>query len=77
MRTIYSRHLLTLLPMGISMSAFAGCVDTVVHDEPSAPRNVVSHCQSSENVDASFGRRDSHSGGRLLVASRPPAQLEA
>jgi hypothetical protein len=35
------------------MSALAGCVDTVFHDEPSAPRNVVSHCQGSENVDAS------------------------
>ncbi|HEY2485802.1 MAG TPA: hypothetical protein VGI36_11675 [Candidatus Binataceae bacterium] len=53
MRTIRTGHLLTVLAMGISMSALAGCVDTIVHDEPSAPRNVVSHCQGSENVDAS------------------------
>ena len=39
--------------MGISITALAGCVDTVVHDEPSAPRNMVRHCQGRENVDAS------------------------
>jgi len=38
---------------GISIIALAGCAVTVVHDEPSAPRNVVSHCQGSEWVDAS------------------------
>ena len=53
MSSMSTGHLLAVLAMGISMSALAGCVDTVVHDEPSAPRNVVSHCQGSENVDAS------------------------
>jgi len=34
--------------------ALAGCTDSVVHDGPGAtPRNVVSHCQGSEWVDAS------------------------
>jgi len=51
--SISTRHLLTVLVTGISIIALAGCAVTVVHDEPSAPRNVVSHCQGSEWVDAS------------------------
>ena len=43
----------TAIAFGVSLGALTGCVDTVVHDEPSAPRNVVSHCQGEENVDAS------------------------
>ena len=46
-------RVLTALALGILMTALAGCVDTIVQDEPSAPRNVVSHCEGSENVDAS------------------------
>ena len=53
MSSISTRHLLTVLVTGISIIALAGCAVTVVHDEPSAPRNVVSRCQGSEWVDAS------------------------
>ncbi len=46
-------RLLIAVAAGLSVSALSGCVDTVVQDTPSSPRNVVSHCEGSENVDAS------------------------
>ena len=43
----------TAIALGVSLSALTGCVDTVVQDPPSAPRNVVSHCEGADAVDAS------------------------
>lgn len=53
MRLTKTYRFLTVLALGVSVSALTGCVDTVVHDVPSTPRNVVSHCEGSDNVDAS------------------------
>jgi hypothetical protein len=39
--------------LGLSLTSLTGCVDTIVHDDPSVPTNVVSHCEGTENVDAS------------------------
>ncbi|MGO9452801.1 MAG: hypothetical protein ACLQDV_17460 [Candidatus Binataceae bacterium] len=53
MTIVKSPRFLVGLILGASIVSLAGCVDTIVQDEPSAPRNVVSHCEGSENLDAS------------------------
>jgi hypothetical protein len=43
-----------LVPLAlVSLAMLPGCTYSVVHDNPSAPPNVVAHCQGSENVDDS------------------------
>ncbi len=40
----------------IALAAFAtfpGCTYSLVHDNPTAPPNVVAHCEGSENIDDS------------------------
>lgn len=43
-----------LVPLALAALTMApGCTYSVVHDSPTAPPNVVAHCQGSENVDDS------------------------
>ncbi len=37
----------------VTLAMLPGCAYSLVHDTPSAPPNVVSHCTGSENVDDS------------------------
>jgi len=48
----YSTNL--LLPFSLlAMAMVPGCTYSLVHDNPTAPPNVVAHCQGSENIDDS------------------------
>ena len=43
-----------LFPIGVAVLAMLpGCTYSLVHDNPSAPPNVIGHCQGSENIDDS------------------------
>ena len=43
-----------LLPLGLlALGMLPGCTYSLVHDNPTAPPNVVAHCQGSENIDDS------------------------
>jgi len=53
MDTLRIKRVFAVTIFGLSMASLGGCVDTLVHDEPSVPRNVVSHCEGMESVDAS------------------------
>ncbi len=37
----------------VTLAMLPGCAYSLVHDTPSAPPNVVSHCEGSENIDDS------------------------
>ena len=37
----------------LGLTTLSGCSYSLVHDNPSAPPNVVAHCQGSENIDDS------------------------
>lgn len=37
----------------LGLMTLSGCAYSLVHDNPTAPPNVVAHCQGSENVDDS------------------------
>src|SRR5208337_110938 len=52
MRLLKNAH--SLLPIGVAVLAMLpGCTYSLVHDNPSAPPNVVGHCEGSENIDDS------------------------
>jgi len=43
-----------LAPLGLlALTALSSCAYSLVHDNPTAPPNVVAHCQGSENIDDS------------------------
>ena len=43
-----------LVPLTLAaIAVLPGCTYSLVHDNPTAPSNVVAHCQGSENVDDS------------------------
>jgi len=37
----------------VTLAMLPGCAYSLVHDNPSAPPNVVAHCEGSENIDDS------------------------
>jgi len=37
----------------VTLAMLFGCAYSLVHDNPSAPPNVVAHCEGSENIDDS------------------------
>jgi len=37
----------------VTLAMLPGCAYSLVHDNPSAPPNIVSHCEGSENIDDS------------------------
>jgi len=52
MRLLNPKNL--LLPFGLLALGFIpGCTYSLVHDNPTAPPNVVAHCEGSESIDDS------------------------
>ncbi|MFZ0886841.1 MAG: hypothetical protein WA005_00170 [Candidatus Binataceae bacterium] len=53
MRLLKNTHF--LFPIGLAVLAMLpGCGYSLVHDNPSAPPNVVGHCEGSETIDDSL-----------------------